>query len=216
MSYKIVLFDLDGTLTDPKEGITRSVQYALRKMGILAPDLNELIPFIGPPLAQSFQEFYGLSKEDAFKAVAYYREYFTEKGMYENAVYPGILELLAELKRQQKKIVMATSKPTVYSEEIAKHFGFFEFFTCIAGSNLDGTRVDKAEVIAFALELAACSRKQDIVMVGDRRHDIIGAQKNNLDVIGVAYGYGGRDELLAARPTYIATTVSQLARIILA
>jgi phosphoglycolate phosphatase len=210
------LFDLDGTLTDPKLGITSSVQYALGKMGITVADLDELLPFIGPPLAESFQEFYGLSTKEAKQAVEYYREYFAIKGMYENAVYPGIMELLSDLTKRNKKIVMATSKPTVYSEQIAKHFGFFEFFTYIAGSNLDGTRVDKAEVIAFALDLICCTDKQKIVMVGDRRHDIIGAQKNKLDVIGVEYGYGGRIELLAAKPTYIAATVNELAQIVLA
>jgi phosphoglycolate phosphatase len=192
------------------------VQYALKKMGVNAPELDKLVPFIGPPLAHSFQEFYGFSKEEAEQAVEYYREYFTKQGMYENAVYPGIIELLSQLTKEQKRIVMATSKPTVYSEKIAKYFGFFDFFTFIAGSNLDGTRVDKAEVIAFALELLCCDNKQEIVMVGDRRHDIIGAQKNNLDVIGVEYGYGGREELLAAKPTYIAKTVSEMGKIILA
>lgn len=214
MSYNIVLFDLDGTLTDPKEGITRSVQYALGKMGANVIDLDELIPFIGPPLAQSFQEYYGFSKEEAQQAVVYYREYFTAKGMFENAVYPGIIELLSKLRAANKKLVMATSKPTVFSETIARHFGIFDFFTYIVGSNLDGSRVDKAEVIAYALELLA-GDKTEMIMVGDRMHDIIGAQKNQLDVIGVEYGYGGQEELLAAKPTYIVKTVNEMGRIIM-
>lgn len=215
MNYNTVLFDLDGTLTDPKIGITKSVQYALRKMGIEVTDLDELVPFIGPPLAQSFQVFYGLSETEAHQAVSFYREYFSVTGMYENAVYPGIIDLLEGLRKANKKLVIATSKPTVFSETIAKHFGFFDYFTFIAGSNLDGTRVDKGEVIQYALELLADNNKDHMIMVGDRMHDIIGAKKNGLRVIGVEYGYGSREELIAAEPNYIVKTVSQLKKILL-
>ena len=215
MKYNVILFDLDGTLTDPKIGITKSVQYALVKFGIEEPDLDKLIPFIGPPLVESFQEFYSLNQEQAQAAVCYYREYFAKTGMYENAVYPGIKELLAELKSAGKELIVATSKPTVFSEQIIEHFGLTQFFKAIVGSNLDGSRIHKDEVIAFALQELTGIAYDRVIMVGDRKHDIIGAQKNGIASIGVTYGYGTQEELTQAKPVYSAATVEELGKLLL-
>lgn len=208
--YDIVLFDLDGTLTDPKMGITQSVQYALAKYNIHESDLDKLEPFIGPPLHDSFKKFYQFTDAEATQAIAYYREYFSVKGMYENKVYPGIPELLRELCAQGKQLIVATSKPTVFSEEILRHFHLLEAFSFIVGSNLDGTRVAKTEVIECVLNQLTCGQKKQIVMVGDRMHDIVGAQNTGLDSIAVTYGYGSVAELEAARPTYLVQSVAEL------
>lgn len=208
--YSIVLFDLDGTLTDPKIGITTCVQYALQKMGIHEPDLDKLIPFIGPPLTYSFKEYYHMSDEQAEQAIGYYRERFSTVGLYENAVFPGIPELLDELRQQGKTLIVATSKPTIYSVKILEHFQLEAYFQSIVGSNLDGTRVEKHEVIEYALsELSAYDRSQ-VIMVGDRMHDIRGAKRNDIAVVGVAYGYGSREELEQAEPNHIVDTVAEL------
>lgn len=214
MLYSIILFDLDGTLTDPKEGITKCVQYALRKLGIDEPDLANLIHFIGPPLMKSFQECYNLSPEDASKAVCYYRERFVEVGMFENAVYPGVPEMLDRMKALGKELVVATSKPTVYSVTILEHFGLSQYFSKIIGSNLDGTRVEKAEVIEFALSEIGEYEKDRVIMVGDRKHDIAGAAQNGLASVAVTFGYGSMDELTQAKPTYIASSIAELTAII--
>lgn len=214
MGYEVILFDLDGTLTDPKVGITKSVQYALAKFNIDEPDLDKLVPFIGPPLVESFQEFYSLSETEAIAGVGYYREYFTKAGMFENAVYPGIKDMLALLVEQGKQLIIATSKPTVYSEQIIEHFGLTQFFQSIVGSNLDGSRIHKDEVIAYSLAELSHVEREKIVMVGDRMHDIVGAQKNGIDVIAVKYGYGTAVELQTAKPTYIVSTVNELAEIL--
>lgn len=213
--YDIVLFDLDGTLTDPKEGITKSVQYALGKMGIVEEDLEKLTIFIGPPLAASFKEFYHMNDEEAEQALQYYRERFSKVGLYENAVYNGIKELLEALQKQGKTIFVATSKPTIFSIKILEHFGLIDFFKAVIGSELDGTRVEKDEVIAFVLSQIHQYDLKKIVMVGDRKFDILGAQKNGIDVIGVSYGYGSYEELTQAKPNYIAHTVSELKQMLL-
>ncbi|WP_425058828.1 5'-nucleotidase [Sporomusa carbonis] len=215
MSYEVILFDLDGTLTDPKIGITKSVQYALEKFGIYEPDLDKLIPFIGPPLVESFREFYSLNTSEAHQAVAYYREYFTKSGMYENAVYSGIQELLSKLSCGNKQLIIATSKPTVFSEQIAQYFDIKKFFSLIVGSNLDGSRIHKTEIIAYILATIPQVSREKIVMVGDRKHDIIGAQNNGIDSIAVAYGYGTSAELQQANPTYIVSSVSELEQILI-
>lgn len=215
MKYQVILFDLDGTLTDPKVGITKSVQYALKKYDIHEPDLDKLIPFIGPPLVESFQEFYSLSKDEAAAAVGYYREYFTQAGMYENAVYPGIAEMLAKLTAEGKELIVATSKPTVFSEQIIEHFGMTKFFKLIAGSNLDGSRIHKTEIIDFVLASLVQVPRQDIIMVGDRKHDIIGAKNNGIDSVAVSYGYGSLAELEQACPTHTVSSVYELEKCLL-
>jgi phosphoglycolate phosphatase len=215
MSYQVILFDLDGTLTDPKVGITKSVQYALAKYDIHEPDLDKLTAFIGPPLVESFQEFYSLTNEQAHAAVGYYREYFTKAGMYENAVYPEIKELLARLAAVDRQLIVATSKPTVFSEQILAHFGLDRFFSSIVGSNLDGSRIHKAEIIDYILTSLPRFDRQNIIMVGDRKHDILGAKHNRIDSVAVSYGYGRLAELEAAQPTYIVSTVYELGKCLL-
>ena len=214
--YDVILFDLDGTLTDSKIGITKSVQYALAKLGIKEEDLDRLIPFIGPPLSLSFKEFYNMNEEQAEEAVHYYREYFSTDGLYENEVYLGIPEMLQKLKNQGKTLMVATSKPTVFSVQIVEHFGLHDFFTAVIGSNLDGTRMKKNEVIAFALSELGDYDPTKIVMVGDRKYDILGAQKNGIDVVGVNYGYGRLAELTEAKPNYMVATVKELCDLLLA
>ena len=209
--YEIVLFDLDGTLTDPKVGITLSVQYALSKMGIQEEDPDTLTPFIGPPLLGSFKERYHMNDEEAIQAIWYYRERFSTTGLYENKVYLGIRELLATLKKQGRKLIVATSKPTEFSIQILEHFDLKQFFTSIVGSNLDGSRTEKGDVIEFALAGENISDFSKVVMIGDRKYDIIGAKNNNIDVIAVAYGYGSFQELVDADPNYIVSSVGELA-----
>ena len=208
--YDLILFDLDGTLTDPKTGITRSVRYALDKFG-LQVDLEDLVPFIGPPLHESFQEFYDFSKAQAMQAVEYYREYYSRQGIYENAVYPGIVAMLHRLQEAGRDLAVATSKPTFFAEKVLKHFNLDSYFTLIAGSNLDGTRTDKTELIRFALDLLPPHGQAKTVMVGDRKHDVIGARNCGIDAIAVCYGYGSRAELVQARPTSLVLSVEELA-----
>ena len=212
-TYKLVLFDLDGTLTDPAAGITRSVRYALAKFGLHA-DTDALLPFIGPPLQESFQRFYSFSPAKARQAVGYYREYYAETGLFENSVYPGITELLQRLHSAGKRLAVATSKPTFFAEQVLRHFQLERFFSIIAGSNMDGTRVRKGEVIDYALAQADCSCRRETVMIGDREHDIIGARESGIDSIAVFYGYGSREELRLAGPTYLAASVAELGKLL--
>lgn len=212
--YNYILFDLDGTLTDPAEGITNSVAYALLKYGITVEDRTTLYKFIGPPLKDSFMNYYGFSEEDAIKAIEYYREYFKPKGMLENKVYDGIPELLAEIKRQGKKVILATSKPEVFAVEILKHFDLYKYFDFVAGATLDGTRSKKGDVIAYALAQTGITDKSQCLMVGDRAQDINGARENGIDSLGVLYGYGDREEHENANATYIAESVSDILRFI--
>lgn len=210
MHYSTILFDLDGTLTDPKLGITRSVQYALAKLGIAEDDLDKLEPFIGPPLAGSFKDIYAFSDSKSVQAVEYYREYFREKGMYENEIYAGIRPLLEALVNQGCVLMVATSKPTVFAEKIVSHFEIASYFRAVCGSNLDGTRSDKTEIIEHLIQEYTLE-KPATVMIGDRKHDIIGAHNAGIASIGVGYGYGSESELAAIKPTYCVRTVQELA-----
>lgn len=210
VKIKVILFDLDGTLTDPMVGITSSVQYALRKFDIIEDNLWNLTPFIGPPLTDSFMRFYSFTKEQAQQAVSYYREYFAPKGKFENEVYEGIPEMLADLKEAGYFLAVATSKPEVFARDILEHFELMKYFDFVGGALLDG-RFDKAEVIAYVLEHVPAKR-EEIVMVGDREHDIIGAKKNQLHSIGVLYGYGDEEEHKKAGADDIVATVEELRR----
>lgn len=214
MSYDYLLFDLDGTLTDPGEGITNSVAYALRKQGIEVTDKKELYCFIGPPLSESFSRFFGFSMEESLRCVEYYREYYRDKGIFENLLYDGIPELLATLKSRGKKIILATSKPELFAKQILDHFGLTEYFDHICGASMDESRNKKAAVIEYALETAKLDDLARAVMIGDREHDINGARLNGLDSIGVLFGYGDRSELEAAGATYIAESVEDIKKFI--
>ena len=208
--YQYILFDLDGTLTEPKEGITKSVAYALEYFGIHVEDLDNLCCFIGPPLKDSFIKYYGFSEEKALEAVEKYREYFKPYGVYQNEVYEGIPELLESLKAAGKKVLLATSKPHVFATVILEHFDLMKYFDGIYGSELDGTRVKKGDVITYALEQSSVEDKSKAIMVGDREHDIIGAKENELASIGVLYGHGSRGELQEHGADVIVETVAEL------
>lgn len=210
----IFLFDLDGTLTDPGTGITNSVAYALAQYGIQVEDRTVLYPFIGPPLRESFMKFYGFSEEKAEEAVWKYREYFSDKGLFENEVYPGIKEMLGGLKNAGARLFVATSKPTGYSKQILDHFELSEYFEDIQGSTMDGSREKKADVIAYLLNVNHIQEKEEVIMIGDRRQDIDGAKENGLDSCGVLYGYGSWDELEEAQADYIAENVEELGKIL--
>ena len=205
-----ILFDLDGTLTDPMVGITKSVQYALKHYGIEENDLKKLCLFIGPPLKDSFMEYYGFSEEKAAEAITVYREYFSETGLFENMEYSGIRDVLAELKAAGKRLYVATSKPELFSKQILEHFRLTEYFDFIGGANMDETRVKKGDVIRYVLEENQITDLDQVVMVGDRKHDILGAKEHGLDSVGVLYGYGSREELQSAGADWIVDTVEEL------
>lgn len=215
MRYSTFLFDLDGTLTDPGIGITNSVMHALKKYGISVDDRRSLYKFIGPPLSESFSRFYGLSDSEAKKAVDYYREYYRVTGIYENTLYDGIPALLQRLKDKGRQLLVATSKPEVFALEVLEHFKIAHYFDVIGGSELDGRRVNKDEVIRYVLNRSGITDLAGTVMVGDREHDILGAKKTGIDSVGVLFGYGSRDELETAGANYIAETVSGLDDILL-
>lgn len=213
--YQYVLFDLDGTLTDPKEGITKSVAYALRHFEIEVEDLDSLCKFIYPPLKDSFMKYYGMNEENAEIAVEKYREYFAPCGLFQNKVYEGVENLLKTLRESGKTMILATSKPTVYARQILEHFHLDVYFSDLAGSELDGRRVKKGDVIAYALEMAGIKDTSTAVMVGDREHDIIGAKENGLDSIGVLYGYGCLEEFEKNGADDIVETVEELGKALL-
>lgn len=213
-----LLFDLDGTLTDPKIGITTCVQYALKSFGIEEPDLDKLTPFIGPPLNVSFREFYGMDEEKALQAVKKYRERFATEGLYENEVYEGIPSMLKILKNRGAHMAIASSKPTVFVEKILEHFHIKQYFEVIVGSELDGTRSNKDEVVDEAIKQLFSGKeveKEKIFMIGDRKFDVEGAKALGIESVGVAYGYGGIEELKAAKADYVVRTVEELQGLLL-
>lgn len=214
MKYKYALFDLDGTLTDPAPGITNCIMYALRKFGITPPPREELYKFIGPPLLYSFKEYCGFSEKDAELAVAYYRERFSDVGLFENEIYPGIRELLSELCENGTKVVLATSKPDVYSKRILEHFDIDKYFYFLAANTLTESRPEKSDVIAYAIESCKIKVPTEAVMVGDRKYDILGGKMFGLVTVGTSYGFGGREELLSAGADGIADTVDELRMLI--
>ena len=213
--YQYILFDLDGTLTDPGLGITNGIMYALKKFNIEVEERASLYKFIGPPLLESFEKFYGLSEEECQQAVKYYREYFKPYGLYENEVYAGIEELLKTLKESGKTVLLATSKPEEFAREILRYFGLDKYFDFAAGATMDEKQVKKADVIAYALENCQVSNLSEVVMIGDREHDVLGAKEKGLDSIGVLYGYGDYEELKAAGANYIVEKPEEVLRIVL-
>ena len=211
----IILFDLDGTLTDPKEGITKSVQHALQAYGINEPDLDKLCPFIGPPLSDSFKEYYGFSEAQAREAIGYFHEYFTKQGMFENKVYPGIREMLTRLKDAGLTLAVATSKPEPFAIQILEHFDLLSYFTLVGGADMEEIRVRKGDVIAYTLDrLGTTPEESKVIMVGDRKHDVEGAKKTGLSVVGVLYGYGSREELQDAGADYLCETPGEVAELL--
>ncbi len=209
MKFKYVFFDLDGTLTDPGLGITNSVIYALDKFGIKVNDRTELYKFIGPPLMDSFRDFYGFDDEKAMLAMKYYREYFGDKGLFENQVYEGIPKVLAELKDRGHILMVATSKPTLYTLRILDKFDLSRYFDFVSGSAMDEKNSSKAQIIKYAIDYNNLA-PEDIIMIGDRRHDIIGAKANSVYCAGVLYGYGDLYELQKAGADDIIETVDSI------
>lgn len=208
---KYILFDLDGTLTDPKEGITKCVQYALKSFGI-ERECDELEEFIGPPLKEHFMEYASLNDADGTKAVELYRERYAPIGIFENRIYDGILDMMEYLKSQGKILAVATSKPTVFSKQICDKFGISPYIDYLSGSELDGRNTNKADVIRNAMDYLGAS-KDNTIMVGDRIHDFLGAQKNGIPFVGVSYGYASDDEF-AKVSSPIAQTPEELKKIL--
>lgn len=226
-SYSHILFDLDGTITQSHPGIINSVKYALGKFGISETDDANLRRFIGPPLLDSFQNFYGFSETKAIEAMRIYREYYADKGIFECSVYEGLPELFAKLNDAGKKLYVATSKPELYMRRILDHFDIAKYFAFAGGADIEERHGKKSEVIQFVLlnagllqmklhgKVTGDAAAQGAVMVGDRKFDIAGAQFNNIPSIGVLYGYGSRPEFEEAGATHIAETVEDLGKILL-
>ena len=216
--FSYILFDLDGTLTDPKEGITASVRHALKSFGIEEPDADKLTPFIGPPLRESFMKYYGFTPGQAEEAVGKYREYFSQKGKYENVIYPGIPELLRDLKAAGAHLAVASSKPTVFVEDILNYFGIRQYFEIVVGSELDGRRDRKEEVVREVLWQFArkgAANPSSVVMVGDRKYDIEGACAAGTHSVGVTYGYAQPGELQEAGAEILVRNVEGLRSVLL-
>ncbi|MBR5248947.1 MAG: HAD hydrolase-like protein [Lachnospiraceae bacterium] len=215
---KYILFDLDGTVTDPKVGITTCVQYALKDFGIVEEDLDKLEPFIGPPLKDSFMQYYDMTEEQASKAVEKYRERFQDTGIFENELYGGIHDLLRTLKAGGLHLAVASSKPTVFVERILKHFKIDKYFEVVVGSELNGERVEKVQVIQEVLHRffpGGQPRYDEVYMVGDRKFDVDGAKTFRIETVGVTYGYGSMEELKDARADYIVNSVGELKKLLM-
>lgn len=210
---KYLLFDLDGTLTDPKEGITKSVQYALSKFGI-KEECNNLLHFIGPPLLDAFMEYYNFTEEDANKAILYYRERYSTIGLYENSAIEGIHEALDKLKSSGYIMAVATSKPTEFAKAICEKYKLSKYFELIMGSEFDGTRSKKSEVICEVLKQLKIT-SDEAIMIGDRKHDIIGAKEVGTSSIGVTFGYAKAGELEEAGADFIVNSPEDLLSCIL-
>ncbi|WP_319371914.1 HAD hydrolase-like protein [uncultured Ilyobacter sp.] len=213
--FDLVIFDLDGTLTDSREGITRSISHALSEMGLKAPPLQELEHFIGPPLMDSFMDYYKFSKSDSEKAVKLFRERYSEKGLYENVPFHNINTLLSALKNAGIRLAVATSKPQHFSENILDHFLLSQYFDEIIGSSLDNSFSHKNQIITETLKRFSEIPKEKIVMVGDRKFDIDGARENGISSIGVKYGFADPGEIDTASPDFQADNVEDLFKILL-
>lgn len=210
--YQYLFFDLDGTLTNPKEGITKCVQYALHHFGIEEPDLDKLVPFIGPPLIPSFMGFYGMTEEQAKVATEKYRERFRDIGIFENEVFEGVPQMLEKLQNMGKKLVIASSKPEDFVVRILEKFGLRSYFCEVVGATMDEKRTAKADVIqeAFARLKITDEKKAQVLMIGDRMHDVEGAAACGIDCLGVYIGFAAPGELEEAGAAYIAQTVEEM------
>ena len=216
MKLKKVFFDLDGTLTDSMPGITKGVQYALKHYGIQVDDLNVLKPFVGPPLSDSFKEYYNFSEKDAEDAIYVFREYYDVEGWKDNAPFAGVEEMLKSLKDAGLELYVATSKPEVTAKRVLEYFHLTNYFKFIGGASLDEKRVNKDDVIRHVLEENGIGEeeKKSVIMVGDRKHDVEGAKKTGLSVVGVLYGYGSREELQDAGADYLCETSREVAELL--
>ena len=213
--WDVILFDLDGTLTDPKEGITKSVAYALSYFGFDIKDPDSLTYFIGPPLCDNFRESFGLSEAASLEALKLYRERYSSVGWTENVPYPQISDCLSQLKRNGKMLMVATSKAEPYAVRILEHFGLSKFFDVICGTPLDDPNQTKADVIRTALSRMNNNDLSHAVMVGDRKHDILGGREVGIQTVGVLYGYGTEEELRTYNADFVVSTVSELMNVLL-
>lgn len=213
MRFKNAVFDLDGTLTDSGEGITKSVEYALNKMGINEYEPSTLYRFIGPPLLESFMQYFGMDKDDAELAVKYYRERYSSKGVYENRLYVGVKQLLTELKQNGINIYVASSKPQLFVEKILKQHGIFDMFNFVAGASFDKTRADKPSVLKYLMDNTEVTA-DSAVMIGDRMHDIEGAHTFNMKCIAVLYGFGNLEEFKTYKADFVAKNTEDIIKII--
>lgn len=209
MKYDLCLFDLDGTLTDPKEGIVNSMNYMLKSLGIQGSNPNDFVKYIGAPLQIALKEAFGFSDEEIIKATEKYRENYVVKGIFENTLYDGILELLEKLQKSGVKMAICTLKLTYFAEKVAKHFNFYKYFDIISGSD-DEVRNTKKATIEHALEKLDPERKLRIVMIGDREHDVLAANELGIDSIGILWGYGSLQELENAKATMIVNSTTEL------
>lgn len=215
MKKQYILFDLDGTLTDSQEGIMNSIEHGLACYGIRVEDRSSLRPFLGPPLIDSVMKYYGFDREKAAEFVVKYREYFSTRGLFENRVYPGVEKLLKTLKEAGYTLMLATSKPDGFSRQILEHFGLDHYFAFIGGATMDERRTHKGDVIRYVLESNGLTdRLEEVMMVGDRENDVLGAKENGIEVIGVLYGYGDREELESAGADHIVENVEDIAALL--
>lgn len=215
--YSCVLFDLDGTLTDSGRGIINGVRYALEKFGIQESDQAKLNEFIGPPLTDSLTHLYGFSEADARKGVVFYREYYGEKGIFENAVYDGIEANLDLLKGAGVRLFVATGKPENYMKRVLEHFNLSRFFEFSAGSDEQETRLKKHEIISYLIKTRSLEKQAaagSVLMIGDRKHDVIGAKTNKIPCAGALWGYGSAEELTSSGATFLLKTPNDLASLL--
>ena len=214
--YDVVLFDLDGTLTDSKTGIVNAVQHALGELGLPPEDESKIVTYIGGPFREELRRVHGFDEPTTARFVDAYREYYAQRGIFENAPYAGVPELLAGLQASGTRLAVATAKPTALAEQVLRQFDLLDYFTSVVGAHLDGGRSEKAELVREALaELQAGSRALRGVMVGDRSYDMLGATANHIDSIAVTYGYGSVDELQECRPTHLVDSPEALGRLLL-
>jgi len=201
--YKYIFFDLDGTIVNSEPGIVNAVTYSLNKFGIINPEYSTVRKFIGPPLRDSYMNYYGLTKEQADQGVVYYREYYSVKGIFEADVYSGIEDLLKYLKNNDYSIILATSKPDEFAKKVLEHFGLLKYFDFIGAATMSEARTTKSEVLQYILEENNITDNSSILMIGDRKFDILGAKEFNIDSVGVLYGFGDRLEFEETGATYI-------------
>ncbi|WP_303821308.1 HAD hydrolase-like protein [Ruminococcus flavefaciens] len=211
--FDTLLFDLDGTLTDSTEGILNCLIYAIERMGFEVPEDTNI--FLGPPIRQSFAEFLGMNGEQVDEAVRIFRERYSDTGLFENRVYDGIPEMLERLKSGGKRLMVATSKPQVYAVRIFEKFGLAQYFEIVGGAELDGSRDYKDEVIEYVLAKAGITDRSTVLMIGDRRQDVLGAHKTDIECMGILWGYGSVEELTQAGADYIARTPQEAADMLL-
>lgn len=215
MKFKNILFDLDGTLTDPFEGITNAVSYALGKMSLPIPPKQTLRRFIGPPLVVSFSSFCGLDEENAQLAVRYYREYYSEKGVLENTLFDGVPELIGRLKEAGCRVMLATSKPESFACRILEHFDLMKYFDFVSAPTLSDLHSEKKDIIGRAIERYDLGKEKDsCLMIGDRYFDIEGAHLCGIKAVGVLWGYGGRKEFEEYHAEFVAESVENLEKLI--